>query len=181
MGRLEPDEHGHAQTAEDTPEDVTVSAKLNLNVRMVNYGNVDRGVFDFSSGAANAPNKDEGKVTGLGSGIALVTEMRWPDRTKGLKGLEAPSGRITYRLRLSNQYSDDTQAGTKHPMERRWQPLLYDYGHIEGDHYSKYGRTFADIDLLHHVPASPTVRTDMTVWRVETRQSRPRPAGRART
>ena len=147
-----PTNTGTHKRAEDTPKDVTVSAKLNLNVRMVNYGNVDRGVFDFSSGAANAPNKDEGKVTGLGSGIALVTEMRWPDRTKGLKGLEAPSGRITYRLRLSNQYSDDTQAGTKHPMERRWQPLLYDYGHIVGDNYSKYGRTFADIDLLHHVP-----------------------------
>lgn len=147
-----PTNTGTHKRAEDTPSDVTVSAKLNLNVRMVNYGDVDRGVFDFSSGAANAPNKDEGKVTGLGSGIALVTEMRWPDRTKGLKGLEAPSGRITYRLRLSNQYSDDTQAGTKHPMERRWQPLLYDYGHIDGDNYSKYGRTFADIDLLHHVP-----------------------------
>lgn len=147
-----PTNTGTHKRAEDTPADVTVSAKLNLNVRMVNYGNVDRGVFDFSSGAANAPNKDEGKVTGLGSGIALVTEMRWPDRTKGLKGLEAPSGRITYRLRLSNQYSDDTKAGTKHPMERRWQPLLYDYGHIDGDNYSKYGRTFADIDLLHHVP-----------------------------
>lgn len=147
-----PTNTGTHKRAEDTPKDVTVSAKLNLNVRMVNYGNVDRGVFDFSSGAANAPNKDEGKVTGLGSGIALVTEMRWPDRTKGLKGLEAPSGRITYRLRLSNQYSDDTQAGTRHPMERRWQPLLYDYGHIEGENYSKYGRTFADIDLLHHVP-----------------------------
>lgn len=150
-----PTNTGTHKRAEDTPKDVTVSAKLNLNVRMVNYGDVDRGVFDFSSGAANAPNKDEGKVTGLGSGIALVTEMRWPDRTKGLKGLkglEAPSGRITYRLRLSNQYSDDTQAGTKHPMERRWQPLLYDYGHIDGDNYSKYGRTFADIDLLHHVP-----------------------------
>ena len=91
-------------------------------------------------------------MTGLGSGIALVTEMRWPDRTKGLKGLEAPSGRITYRLRLSNQYSDDTKPGTKHPMERRWQPLLYDYGHIQGENYSKYGRTFADIDLQHHVP-----------------------------
>ena len=78
--------------------------------------------------------------------------MRWPDRTKGLKGLEAPSGRITYRLRLSNQYSDDTKPGTKHPMERRWQPLLYDYGHIQGENYSKYGRTFADIDLQHHVP-----------------------------
>lgn len=147
-----PTNTGTHKRAEDTPKDVTVSAKLNLNVRMVNYGDVDRGVFDFSSGAANAPNKDEGKVTGLGLGIALVTEMRWPDRTKGLKGLEAPSGRITYRLRLSNQYSDDTKPGTKHPMERRWQPLLYDYGHIEGDHYSKYGRTFADIDLLRHIP-----------------------------
>lgn len=147
-----PTNTGTHKRAVDTPKDVTVSAKLSLNVRMVDYGNVDRGVFDFSSGAANAPNRTEGKVTGLGSGIALVTEMRWPDRTKGLKGLEAPSGRITYRLRLSNQYSDDTQAGTKHPMERRWQPLLYDYGHIDGDNYSKYGRTFADIDLLHHVP-----------------------------
>lgn len=126
----------------DTPKDVTVSAKLNLNVRMVDYGNADRGVFDFSSGAANAPNRTEGKVTGLGLGIALVTEMRWPDRTKGLKGLEAPSGRITYRLRLSNQYSDDTKTGTKHPMERRWQPLFYDYGHIDNED-SKYGRTFA--------------------------------------
>ena len=147
-----PTNTGTHERAEDTPKDVTVSAKLNLNVRMVNYGNVDRGVFDFSSGAANAPNKDEGKVTGLGLGVALVTEMRWPDRTKGLKGLEAPSGRITYRLRLSNQYSDDTKPGTKHPMERRWQPLLYDYGHIQGENYSKYGRTFADVDLLRHAP-----------------------------
>ena len=136
----------------DTPKDVTVSAKLSLNVRMVNYGINDRGVFDFSSGAANAPNKTEGKVTGLGLGIALVTEMRWPDRTKGLKGLEAPSGRITYRLRLSNQYSDDTKAGTKHPMERRWQPLLYDYGHISNMD-SKYGRTFAWMgDMLRQAP-----------------------------
>lgn len=147
-----PTNTGTHKRAEDTPADVTVSAKLNLNVRMVNYGNVDRGVFDFSSGAANAPNKDEGKVTGLGSGIALVTEMRWPDRTKGLKGLEAPSGRITYRLRLSNQYSDDTKTGTKHPMERRWQPLLYDYGHIDNED-SKYGRTFAWMgDLRYQAP-----------------------------
>lgn len=147
-----PTNTGTHKRAEDTPKDVTVSAKLNLNVRMVNYGNVDRGVFDFSSGAANAPNRTEGKVTGLGSGIALVTEMRWPDRTKGLKGLEAPSGRITYRLRLSNQYSDDTKTGTKHPMERRWQPLLYDYGHIDNEN-SKYGRTFAWMgDLRYQAP-----------------------------
>ena len=147
-----PTNTGTHKRAEDTPKDVTVSAKLNLNVRMVNYGNVDRGVFDFSSGAANAPNKTEGKVTGLGLGVALVTEMRWPDRTKGLKGLEAPSGRITYKIHLSNQYSDDTKTGTKHPMERRWQPLLYDYGHIDNED-SKYGRTFAWMgDLRYKAP-----------------------------
>lgn len=147
-----PTNTGTHKRAEDTPEDVTVSAKLNLNVRMVDYGNVDRGVFDFSSGAANAPNRTEGKVTGLGWGVALVTELRWPDRTKGLKGLEAPTGRITYRLRLSNQYSDDTKTGTKHPMERRWQPLLYDYGHIDNMD-SKYGRTFAWMgDLQRRAP-----------------------------
>lgn len=147
-----PTNTGTHKRAVDTPADVTVSAKLNLNVRMVDYGNVDRGVFDFSSGAANAPNRTEGKVTGLGLGVALVTELRWPDRTKGLKGLEAPTGRITYKIHLSNQYSDDTKTGTKHPMERRWQPLLYDYGHIQGENYSKYGRTFADVDLLRHAP-----------------------------
>lgn len=147
-----PTNTGTHERAVDTPKDVTVSAKLSLNVRMVDYGNVDRGVFDFSSGAANAPNRTEGKVTGLGLGVALVTEMRWPDRTKGLKGLEAPSGRITYRLRLSNQYSDDTKIGTKHPMERRWQPLLYDYGHIDNMD-SKYGRTFAWMgDLQYRAP-----------------------------
>ena len=147
-----PTNTGTHKRAVDTPKDVTVSAKLSLNVRMVDYGNVDRGVFDFSSGAANAPNRTEGKVTGLGLGVALVTEMRWPDRTKGLKGLEAPSGRITYRLRLSNQYSDDTKTGTKHPMERRWQPLLYDYGHIDNMD-SKYGRTFAWMgDLQYRAP-----------------------------
>lgn len=146
-----PTNTGTHKRAVDTPKDVTVSAKLNLNVRMVNYGNVDRGVFDFSSGAANAPNRTEGKVSGLGLGIVLVTEMRWPDRTKGLKGLEAPSGRITYRLRLSNQYSDDTKTGTKHPMERRWQPLFYDYGHT--GNVPGYGRTFTSMgDLQYHAP-----------------------------
>ena len=154
-----PTNTGTHKRAEDTPKDVTVSAKLNLNVRMVDYGNVDRGVFDFSSGAANAPNKDEGKVTGLGLGVALVTEMRWPDRTKGLKGLEAPSGRITYKIHLSNQYSDDTKTGTKHPMERRWQPLLYDYGHIDNMD-SKYGRTFAWMDDLQYRAPGVADRAD---------------------
>ena len=34
-------------------------------------------------------------------------------------------------------------------MERRWQPLLYDYGHIDNED-SKYGRTFAWMDDLRY-------------------------------
>lgn len=61
-----PTNTGTHKRAVDTPKDVTVSAKLSLNVRMVDYGNVDRGVFDFSSGAANAPNRTEGnKIVGM--------------------------------------------------------------------------------------------------------------------
>lgn len=85
-----PTNTGTHKRAEDTPKDVTVSAKLNLNVRMVNYGNVDRGVFDFSSGAANAPNKTEGKVTGLGSGnrIGHGDALARPD--EGVEGVGGP-------------------------------------------------------------------------------------------
>lgn len=143
----------------DTPKDVTVSAKVSLNVRMVNHDIVDKGVFDFSSGAANAPNRTEGKVTGLGLGVGLVTELRWPDRSKGMKGLEAPTGRITYRIHLSNQYSDDTKTATKHQMERRWQPLLYDYGHISHEG-SGYGRTFAWMGDLHYTMPGVADRAD---------------------
>lgn len=55
--------------------------------------------------------------------------MRWPDRSKGLKGIEAPRGRISYKLHVKNVFRDDDADHTKHAGERKWQPLLWDRLH----------------------------------------------------
>lgn len=58
-----------------------------------------------------------------------MVSMRWPDRSKGLKGIEAPRGRISYKLHVKNVFRDDDADHTKHAGERKWQPLLWDRLH----------------------------------------------------
>lgn len=55
--------------------------------------------------------------------------MRWPDRSKGLKGIEVPRGRISYTLHVKNVFRDEDAGQTKHAGERKWQPLLWDRLH----------------------------------------------------
>ena len=112
----------------DTPADVTVSAKLNLNVSLKAY-TVGGGVYDFGTGDASAPNKTQGKVSGRQLHVGAMVSMRWPDRSKGLKGIEAPRGRISYKLHVKNVFRDDDADHTKHAGERKWQPLLWDRLH----------------------------------------------------
>lgn len=123
-----PTNTGTHKRAEDTPKDVTVSAKLNLNVSLKTYA-VGGGVYDFSTGDASAPNKSLGKVSGRQLHVGAMVSMRWPDRTKGLKGLEAPRGRISYTLHVKNVFRDEDAGQTKHAGERKWQPLLWDRLH----------------------------------------------------
>lgn len=58
-----------------------------------------------------------------------MVSMRWPDRSKGLKGIEAPRGRISYTLHVKNVFRDEDAGQTKHAGERKWQPLLWDRLH----------------------------------------------------
>ena len=120
---------GKHQPVEDTPSDVTVSAKLNLNVSLKTSA-VGDGVYDFSTGDRTAPNKSLGKVSGRQLHVAAMVSMRWPDRSKGLKGIEVPRGRISYALHVKNVFRDsDGTSHTKHAGERKWQPLLWDRLH----------------------------------------------------
>lgn len=135
------------RVAVDTPGDVTVSAKLNLNTRIVNYGRNDDGTFDLDSGDENAPGHGQGKVTGLDWTFNVITELRWKDKSKGLKGLEIPSGPITYQLHVSNQYKDEDGTST-HDMEERWQPILLDEGNNNIAESSTYGRNVTGTDWL---------------------------------
>lgn len=123
-----PTNTGTHKRAEDTPADVTVSAKLNLNVSLKAF-DVGGGVYDFSTGDRTAPNKSLGKVSGRQLHVGAMVSMRWPDRSKGLKGIEAPRGRISYTLHVKNVFRDEDAGQTKHAGERKWQPLLWDRLH----------------------------------------------------
>lgn len=123
-----PTNTGTHKRAVDTPADVTVSARLSLNVSLKAY-TVGGGVYDFGTGDASAPNKTQGKVSGRQLHVGAMVSMRWPDRSKGLKGIEAPRGRISYKLHVKNVFRDDDADHTKHAGERKWQPLLWDRLH----------------------------------------------------
>lgn len=123
-----PTNTGTHKRAEDTPKDVTVSAKLNLNVSLKAF-DVGGGVYDFSTGDRTAPNKSLGKVSGRQLHVGAMVSMRWPDRSKGMKGIEAPRGRISYTLHVKNVFRDEDAGQTKHAGERKWQPLLWDRLH----------------------------------------------------
>ena len=138
-----PTNTGTHKRAEDTPKDVTVSAKLNLNVSLKTYA-VGGGVYDFGTGDASAPNKSLGKVSGRQLHVGAMVSMRWPDRSKGLKGIEAPRGRISYTLHVKNVFRDEDAGQTKHAGERKWQPLLWD--RLHDDHKSSHARAVDSFD-----------------------------------
>lgn len=139
-----PTNTGTHKRAEDTPKDVTVSAKLNLNVSLKAYA-VGGGVYDFGTGDASAPNKSLGKVSGRQLHVGAMVSMRWPDRSKGMKGIEAPRGRISYTLHVKNVFRDEDAGQTKHAGERKWQPLLWDRLH-DGGYSSSHARAVDSFD-----------------------------------
>ncbi|PKC78475.1 Spy0128 family protein [Bifidobacterium longum] len=138
-----PTNTGTHKRAEDTPKDVTVSAKLNLNVSLKTYA-VGGGVYDFGTGDRTAPNKSLGKVSGRQLHVGAMVSMRWPDRSKGLKGIEAPRGRISYTLHVKNVFRDEDAGQTKHAGERKWQPLLWD--RLHNDYSSSHVRAVDSFD-----------------------------------
>ena len=69
-----------------------------------NYGG---GTYDFNTGDATAPNKGKGKIQGRQLHVLVRTAMRWKDRSKGLKGIEVPTGSIGYKLNVSSVFQDD--------------------------------------------------------------------------
>lgn len=120
-----PTNTGTHKQAENTPQDVTVSAKLSLNVRLGNFGKNDAGVYDFNTDQKEAPFANIGKVTGYLHSITSTVEVRWPDRSKGMKGLEMPTGKISYHIHVQNAYKDDKSDAKEKPLEERWQPYFY--------------------------------------------------------
>lgn len=118
------------RVAQDTPADVTVSAKMGLNLSVDNLYRRSQGRFDFSADDT-AVNHEKGKVRGLAYGFTMNLTTRNHDLSKGLKGLEMPQGPISFDVKMSNLYSDGGSTN-RHPAEPKWQPLLWNWGPVSG-------------------------------------------------
>ena len=149
---------GTHKQAENTPQDVTVSAKLNLNVRLGNFGKNDAGVYDFNTDQKEAPFANIGKVTGYLHSITSTVEVRWPDRSKGMKGLEMPTGKISYHIHVQNAYKDDKSNAKEKPLEERWQP--YFYADNDGGNCGIIQRNVVNLDNYTSPNCAAAVTTD---------------------
>ena len=156
----QPNDRQH-RTARDTPADVTVSAKMGLNLSVGNLSRRSQGRFDFSADGT-AVNHERGKVRGLAYGFTMNLTIRNHDLSKGLKGLEMPRGPIGFDVKLSNVFSDEGSA-TRHPAERKWQPLLWNWGSITDQGTMRYSaRNAYDWDY----PGTPYIRQGQQPWAV---------------
>lgn len=128
------------EPASAASDPVTVSAKPNLNLRITGGTNEGSGnqTFDFDTPAAhNYINHELGKSKGIISKFNWAVDMRWPDRSKGLRGLEVPTGPITFSISLSNLWQ--TSGGKAFPKIEDLQPYFWDIGTIDGD-FNNSGR-----------------------------------------
>lgn len=105
-----------------TPPKIIVTGTPRYNVAVVNGDEIGRnqqlGTFDFSTGNENAGNKDKGLVTGRMIGIGIRIELLGKTKEHGLKGVELPSGEITFDLELSTTYDGKD-------VSNEYQTLLY--------------------------------------------------------
>lgn len=127
----------------DGSDEMTVSAKMSLDVR-INNGNQQITLdqkYDFSKGNDKATHKDLGSQQGLLSRYAAEVDLRWPDPTKGIKGLEVPRGDITFDLTVKNRWCTEGKCKTAdnsgwgeftddHAPEAALQSYLFDAGKI---------------------------------------------------
>ena len=135
-----PDPTTRTEPASAASDSVTVSAKPNLNLRITGGTNEGSGnqTFDFDTTEAhNYINHELGKSKGIISKFNWAVDMRWPDRSKGLKGLEVPTGPITFSISLSNLWQ--TSGGKVFPKIKDLQPYFWDIGTIDGD-FNNSGR-----------------------------------------
>ena len=127
-----------------TSDPVTVSAKLNLNLRITGgvsdaSGNQD---FDFHiPKAQNYTNYQLGKCKGLISKFNWAVDIRSPDQTKGFKDLEVPADPITFSFSSSNVWQN--KDGNPYAQKAELQPYFWDIGTIDGGSTNS-GRNTAD-------------------------------------
>lgn len=117
-----------SRTVTCMPELVEVSSYPRLNIRLTRYASSmnRQGYFDFSDGSINRTDA-EGRINGRHEGYGLSLRIQNTTVDKGLKGLELPTGDITFDLRMSTGISHDGAAEEDVSDDVDWAPLFWDY------------------------------------------------------
>lgn len=174
-----PNTEKHRVLTFDRSDEITVSAKMNLNVR-ISGGNSQsslEGNYDFSKGNDKATHKDLGAQRGVLSRYAAEVDLRWPDSdmAKGVKGLEVPRGDITFDMTVKNRWCTegkckdaDSKSGwgeftDDHAPEAPLQSYFFDAGGIRSFNTKVYdrvqGRYFSGYDNYEYAAS-----TDEKYW-----------------
>ncbi|WEV73737.1 hypothetical protein OZX74_07515 [Bifidobacterium sp. ESL0798] len=126
----------------NTPTAVTVSAKLNMNLRITGVQNEisPEMSFDFNKADSGFLNYGLGKRTGMMAMVNWAVDMRWHDQSKGLRGLEKPQGDVTFSISASSQWKKNGASGPE-PARADLQPYYWDYGPVtQGNPFHDSGR-----------------------------------------
>lgn len=122
-----PTSTGSHAAASFTLKALTVSAKTSLDVRVAGGqpATNEPMTWDFSN-AQDAPNASLGKQTGTITAFSYAVDLRWPDRSKGLRGLQLPEGDLSFDVTMKVVYADVNATSSPHVMEEQWQPYVWD-------------------------------------------------------
>lgn len=112
---------GNANTLELKPAEVVVTSIPKYNVQLVRYGTMSaNNAYDFTG---NAYNPDAGKVTGYETVYGFVLQLKNDNADKGIRGIEMPSGPITFDVDLTSTFR--TGANSETDITNDYPALLY--------------------------------------------------------
>ncbi|MCD8336405.1 MAG: Cna B-type domain-containing protein [Lachnospiraceae bacterium] len=105
-----------------TGEAVTVTAAPRYNIRLTKSSNCNYlGYFDTEAGTVS-DSDTEGSVYGRLEGYAITLQLYNTSSDKGLKGIELPTGELSFDLTLTESLDDEDVTG-----EENYTPILWDY------------------------------------------------------
>lgn len=90
---------GNDETMELNPATVKVTSIPKYNIQLIRYSGMGADhTYDFTG---NAYNGDAGKVLGSSSSYGFVLQLRNENMDKGVRGLEVPTGPITFDIDMT--------------------------------------------------------------------------------
>lgn len=115
---------------------VKVTAAPRYDVKLADMTRIGAGEYDFGSNSAG-PNSSLGNVNGVLTSINVALDVRNKDTKYGLKGVEAPSGPITFDIHMKDRYTSE-DGSRDLPYDKTWQPVLWGWSGIGANGTPKF-------------------------------------------